>query len=188
MNGGKLKFFLPVAAFIGLVALFYVGLFKDPTVVPSPFIGKPAPAFELPSLADPEATVSNLDMRGDLALFNVWASWCPGCAQEHEMLLWIAARNEVPIFGLNWKDERTAGLKWLQRRGNPYRAVAFDYDNIVGIDWGVYGAPETFLLDANGIILYKQIGPLTPEVWATEFEPRIAAARAGGEAMPAEQG
>jgi cytochrome c biogenesis protein CcmG/thiol:disulfide interchange protein DsbE len=177
MASGKLKFFLPATAFAGLVAIFYVGLFKDPTIVPSPFIGKPAPEFEVPSLQNPNATVSSADMAGKIALFNVWASWCPGCRQEHEMLLSIAEQGIVPIYGLDWKDERAAGLKWLRQLGNPYTMVAFDYDNVVGIDWGVYGAPETFLIDADGIILHKVIGPLTPEIWQTELLPLIDAAR-----------
>ena len=177
----KLKFLVPIAAFAALVALFYIGLYRDPTLVPSPFIGKPAPAFALPSLQDENVTVSNADFAGEVVLLNVWASWCPGCAQEHEMLLKIAREGDVPIIGLNWKDERPAGLKWLRRLGNPYSLVAFDYDNVVGIDWGVYGAPETFLIDAEGVIQYKQIGPLTPEIWEREFLPRIAIARQGEE-------
>ena len=186
MAASKFKFFIPAGAFLVLVAIFYVGLYQDPTLVPSPFIGKPAPVFELPSLHNPNATVSNADMAGEFALLNVWASWCPGCRQEHETLLWIAEQGIVPIYGLNWKDERAAGLKWLQRLGNPYKLVAFDYDNVVGIDWGVYGAPETFLIDSNGIIQYKLIGPMTPEIWQSEFMPLINAgqsslADAGGE-------
>jgi len=172
-----MKFLLPIAAFMGLVAIFYVGLFNDPTVVPSPFIGKPAPEFALPTLHNPQTEITTADLRGQVALFNVWASWCPGCAQEHALLIQLAQQDDVPIYGLNWKDERSAALKWLARLGNPYTAVAYDRENIVGIDWGVYGAPETFLLDSNGIILYKLIGPLTPEIWRTEFMPRIAAAR-----------
>jgi len=177
MKGGALKAFLPIAAFVGLVAIFYVGLYKDPTLVPSPFIGRPAPAFELPSLHAPNKLISNQDMQGDVALLNVWASWCPSCVQEHDLLQQIASAGTLPIFGLNWKDERSAALKWLQRLGNPYTAVAYDYDNVVGIDWGVYGAPETFLIDADGIILHKLVGQLTPEIWEQEFLPLIQDAR-----------
>ena len=173
----RLKFFLPIIAFAGLVIIFYRGLYNDPTLVPSPFIGKPAPGFSLPSLQDPDATISSDDMLGEPVLFNVWASWCAGCAQEHEMLMQIAQQGAIPIYGLNWKDERSAGLKWLQRLGDPYVAVAFDYDNVTGIDWGVYGAPETFLLDGNGTILHKVIGPLTPTIWRDELQPLIAKAR-----------
>ena len=178
----KLKFFLPVVIFAALVGVFYAGLYQDPTLVPSPFIGKPAPAFNLPTLFDPDERVTQEVLKGDVSLVNVWASWCPGCAQEHEMLLQIAREGSVPIVGLNWKDEAQPAKKWLQQRGNPYTVVAVDRENVTGIDWGVYGAPETFLVDQNGIIQYKLIGPLTPEVWINEFMPRIKAAResAGG--------
>jgi cytochrome c biogenesis protein CcmG/thiol:disulfide interchange protein DsbE len=177
MKSGGLKAFLPIGAFIGLVVIFYVGLFKDPTLVSSPLIGKAAPAFDLPSLHAPDQRISNANMAGDVALLNVWASWCPACVKEHELLQQIAATGTIAIYGLNWKDERADGLKWLQRLGNPYTAVAFDYDNVVGINWGVYGAPETFLLDADGIILHKLIGQMTPEIWQEEFLPLIEAAR-----------
>ena len=173
----KLKFLLPLIVFAGIVALFVMGLQRDPTIVPSPFIGKPAPAFDLPALEDPEQRVTEDIFKGEVSLFNVWASWCPGCASEHELLMAIGTQSDVPIYGLNWKDERPAALKWLQNRGDPYKTVAVDRDNITGIDWGVYGAPETFLIDADGIILYKLIGPLTPTIWVEEFMPRIAAAR-----------
>ncbi len=173
----KLKFFLPAIVFAVIVALFIVGLQRDPTIVPSPFIGKPAPAFDLPELMNPEQRVTENIFQGQVSLFNVWASWCPGCASEHELLMAIGTQSDVPIYGLNWKDERPAALKWLQNRGNPYKAVAVDRDNITGIDWGVYGAPETFLINADGIILYKLVGPLTPAIWVEEFMPRIAEAR-----------
>ena len=169
----KLKFFLPAIIFIGLIGLFLNGLTRDPTIVPSPFIGKPAPAFDLPRLLEPDMRLTNADLKGQLSLLNVWASWCPGCAQEHEMLLSIAQNSGIPIYGLNWKDENSAALSWLQLRGNPYRAIAVDRDNVTGIDWGVYGAPETFLIDQEGIILYKLIGPMTLQVWENEFIPLI---------------
>lgn len=175
MQGFRLKFLLPITAFLGLVGIFYVGLYEDPTLVPSPFIGKPAPEFSLPSLHNPTTIISEQDFQGKISLFNVWASWCPGCAQEHELLIELAEEGELPIYGLNWKDERSAALKWLARLGNPYTAVAYDRENVVGIDWGVYGAPETFLIDTDGIILYKLVGPLNREIWADEFAPRIAA-------------
>jgi cytochrome c biogenesis protein CcmG/thiol:disulfide interchange protein DsbE len=173
----KLKFFLPVLIFAGLVSIFYVGLYNDPTLVKSPLIGKAAPEFELPSLYDPTKRITKNDLLGQVSLVNVWASWCPGCAKEHEMLLEIARQGSVPILGLNWKDEGQPAKKWLQKRGNPYFEVAVDRDNITGIEWGVYGAPETFLLDANGIIQYKLIGPMTPEIWEQEFVPRIRTAQ-----------
>jgi len=185
MSSGSLKFFLPIAAFVGLVGIFYIGLYKDPTLVPSPFIGKPAPEFDLPSLHAPDQRVSNANMHNQVVLVNVWASWCPSCVQEHKLLMQIAANGTVPIIGLNWKDERSAGIKWLQQLGNPYTAIAYDYDNVVGIDWGVYGAPETFLIDADGIILHKLVGQLTPEIWQEEFLPLIQEAKSR---TPAEEG
>ena len=175
--GSKLKFYLPAVVAIGLFAMFYKGLYNDPTLVVSPFLDQPAPAFDLPSLQNPDARISDDIFKGQISLFNVWASWCPGCAQEHEMLLSIAKQTSIPIYSLNWKDERTAALKWLETRGDPYKATAFDRENIVGIEWGVYGAPETFLIDAEGIIRYKHVGPITPVVWSTEFAPRINAVR-----------
>jgi cytochrome c biogenesis protein CcmG, thiol:disulfide interchange protein DsbE len=174
--GRKLKFLIPVLLFALLIGMFYKGLYNDPTLVPSPFIGKQAPAFSVPSLQNPAVTISNDNFAGRVALLNVWASWCPGCASEHALLLQIANEGIVPIYGLNWKDERPAAMNWLQRLGNPYTLVAYDYDNTVGIDWGVYGAPETFLIDADGVILHKLVGPLTPEIWATEFLPLIEVA------------
>jgi cytochrome c biogenesis protein CcmG/thiol:disulfide interchange protein DsbE len=177
MQNMRLKFLLPIAAFVALVVVFYNGLYEDPTRVPSPFIGKQVPAFELPSLQNPAEMVTEKTFAGQVSLFNVWASWCPGCAQEHALLTAVAAQHGVPVYGLNWKDERSAALKWLQRMGNPYKAVAYDRENIVGIDWGVYGAPETFLIDSKGVIQYKLIGPMTPDIWQQEFLPRIATAR-----------
>lgn len=182
--GRILKFFIPVLLFAALVVMFYTGLYKDPTLVPSPFIGKPAPAFSVPSLQDPAATVSNASFAGQVALLNIWASWCPGCASEHALLMLIAEQGIVPIYGLNWKDARPDALQWLQRLGNPYTLVAYDNDNTVGIDWGVYGAPETFLIDADGIVLHKLVGPLTPEIWETQFLPLIEAAKNSGRTMP----
>lgn len=177
MRSGALKFFIPVILFTGLVVIFYQGLYKDPTLVESPFIGKPAPTFDLPTLYDPERRMTEADLRGQVSLVNVWASWCPGCAQEHDMLLMIAQDGRVPIFGLNWKDEEQPAKKWLQQRGNPYVEIAVDRENKTGIDWGVYGAPETFIVDADGIIRYKHVGPITPEIWTREFMPRIAQAQ-----------
>jgi len=173
MKTSSVKFFLPILIFATLVGTFYAGLYNDPTLVHSPLIGKPAPAFDLPSLHDPDKRITREDLLGQVSLVNVWASWCPGCAQEHAMLLQIAEQGQVPILGLDWKDTDQAAKQWLQQRGNPYVEVAVDRDNITGINWGVYGAPETFLIDQNGIIQYKHIGPLTQEIWEQEFLPRI---------------
>ncbi|MFQ5634899.1 MAG: DsbE family thiol:disulfide interchange protein [Gammaproteobacteria bacterium] len=171
------RYLIPVAAFALLVVMFRVGLDRDPTFVPSPLIGRPAPTFDLPRLGDPGQRVSNADLRGRVSLVNVWATWCSGCRQEHETLNRIAAFGDVPIYGLNWKDDRELARQWLDRLGNPYVATGFDGDGRVAIDWGVYGAPETFLIDAEGVVLYRHISPLSMDIWENEFLPRIEAAR-----------
>ena len=171
------RFLLPVGLFGILVLVFAVGLNKDPSFVPSPLIGKPVPSFRLVRLQHPDQFVTDDDLRGQVSLFNVWATWCVGCRQEHETLNRIAALKDVPIYGLNWKDEVGLASTWLTELGDPYVASGFDGDGKVAIDWGVYGAPETFLVDADGIILYRHISPLTMEIWQTEFVPRINKAR-----------
>ncbi len=171
------RYLIPIIAFVLLVVLFRVGLERDPTFVPSPLIGKPAPEFRLPRLQYPDQQVTDADLRGQVSLLNVWATWCVGCRQEHATLNEIAARGTVPIYGLNWKDDRDLAIRWLEQLGNPYVATAVDGDGRVAIDWGVYGAPETFLIDANGVILYRHISPLTLETWEAEFVPRIRAAQ-----------
>lgn len=167
---------LPIALFVVLVVFFYSGLQRDPSVIPSPLIGKPAPAFTLESLADPRAQVGSLDFRGRPYLLNVWATWCGGCYQEHAVLLSIARENRLPLVGLNWRDERGKAQRWLEELGNPYAAVAFDGDGRAAIDWGVYGAPETFLVSAAGVVLHKHIGPMTAEAWQRDFVPRLGQA------------
>ena len=171
------RFLIPIVLFGVLVAVFSVGLQRDPSFVPSPLIGKAAPSFSLQALQAPDQVVSDADLRGRVSLLNVWATWCVGCRQEHETLNKIADLNDVPIFGLNWKDDAQQALTWLAELGNPYVATAVDADGKVAIDWGVYGAPETFLIDANGIIIYRHISPLTMDIWQTEFVPRIKEAR-----------
>jgi cytochrome c biogenesis protein CcmG/thiol:disulfide interchange protein DsbE len=173
------RYLIPVIAFVCLVGLFWVGLSRDPTVIPSPFIGKPAPAFELSILGDADRQITDRDLLGRVSLLNVWATWCVGCRQEHETLMAIAATSEVPIYGLNWKDDAGDAMRWLEDYGDPYVATGFDGDGKAAIDWGVYGAPETFLVDAEGIVLHKHIAPLTMDIWRTEFLPRIADARGG---------
>lgn len=172
-----LRFVLPIAILGALIVLFVVGLNRNPSYVPSPLLGKPAPEFELPRLDDPASTLRRADLLGDVSLVNVWATWCVGCRQEHPFLVELARRGEVPIFGLNWKDDPALARDWLARLGDPYRATAVDRDGRAAIDWGVYGAPETFLVDASGTVLYKHIAPLSPEVWEREFVPRIRQAR-----------
>jgi cytochrome c biogenesis protein CcmG/thiol:disulfide interchange protein DsbE len=171
------RFLIPIVGFGLLVGLFWAGLKLDPSYVPSPHIGKPAPSFDLARLRDLEQRVTDADLRGRVSLLNVWATWCVGCRQEHATLLEIASQSGVPIYGFNWKDDREAALDWLDRLGDPYVATGVDGDGLVAIDWGVYGAPETFLVDADGTVLYKHIAPLTMQVWQAEFMPRIAAAR-----------
>lgn len=174
-----LRFVLPLVLLGGLVVLLIVGLNRDPGYVPSPLIGKSAPDFSLPRLDAPGQTLARADLLGDVSLVNVWATWCVGCRQEHAYLVELARTGGVRIFGLNWKDDPQLARQWLDQLGNPYAATGMDQDGRVAIDWGVYGAPETFLLDGAGTVLYKHIAPLTPEVWQREFEPRIRAARAG---------
>ena len=151
--------FLPLTIFPALVVLFYIGLSLNPREVPSPLIGKPAPDFELPLLLQ-QGSVSEQDLKGRITLVNVWASWCFACRQEHEVVKYLASQG-VRIIGLNYKDERDDARQWLQRLGNPYQKIAVDIEGRSAIDWGVYGAPETFLVDEQGIIRHKVIGPLS---------------------------
>jgi cytochrome c biogenesis protein CcmG/thiol:disulfide interchange protein DsbE len=176
------KFLLPFAAFVALVVLFAFGLnpSRDIHALPSPLIGKAAPVFSLTDVLDPSQVVSNSTLKGQVYVLNVWATWCVACREEQEELLAIAQAHEVPILGLDWKDDREKSQQWLQQLGNPYQAVAYDADGRVAIDWGVYGAPETYLVDADGRIVFKYISPITEAVWQHEFLPRIAAARRGG--------
>jgi len=171
------RYLIPIVAFALLVIVFTIGLDRDPAFVPSPLIGKPVPEFELPRLNFPNQSFTDADLRGQVSVLNVWATWCSGCRQEHATLNQIAARGEVPIYGLNWKDDADLAKEWLETLGNPYVATGFDGDGRVAIDWGVYGAPETFLIDASGTILYRYISPLSMKTWEREFVPRILAAR-----------
>ena len=171
------RFILPMIAFALLVLVLQSGLTLNPNELPSPLLQQPAPQFELPSLADPQALVGSATYEDQMVLVNVWATWCPGCRQEHEFLNSLAQSEAIPIFGLNWRDNRPEALRWLEALGDPYMATAFDRDGRIGIDWGVYGAPETFLVDADGIVIYKHIAPLTPEIWQQNFLPLINAQR-----------
>ncbi len=176
------KFLIPFAAFLGLAALFALGLNpeRDLHALPSPLIGKPAPLFSLTDVTDPSRVVSNGALKGQVYLLNVWGTWCLYCREEQQALLAIAHQHVAPIIGLDYMDERAKAKQWLEQLGNPYQAVAFDTDGRTAIDWGVYGAPETYLIDAQGRIIYKFISPMTMDVWRREFLPRIAAARKGG--------
>lgn len=175
----KARFYLPLAGLALLAAFFVYGLyFNEPREIPSPLIGKPAPAFSLPDVLDPQRQVSSENYRGKPYLVNVWATWCFACRDEHEVLVDIARSNVVPIVGLDWKDDRAMAVGWLKQLGNPYREVAFDAEGRVAINWGVYGAPETFLISADNHVLHKHVGALTPEVWREDFLPKLEAAGA----------
>lgn len=169
----RLKFLIPLSVFALLLILLGVGLKLDPREVPSPFIGKPAPAFALPTVDAAEQTLSTDEFKGQVSLLNVWASWCVSCRQEHPLLLELSKTGPVPVYGLNYKDEREAAAAWLSRFGNPYKTSAFDADGKVGIDWGVYGVPETFVIDRKGIIRYKFTGPLTEEALEKKLLPLV---------------
>ena len=169
----SLKFAIPLALFVALAIFLAVGLTRDPREVPSPFIGRAAPAFKLERLHEPQATFGPEEMRGKVWLLNVWASWCVSCRVEHPLLVELARSKAVAIVGLDYKDKRDDGLRWLDRMGNPYALSAFDVDGRVGIDYGVYGVPETFVIDKQGVIRYKQIGPITPEALERTILPLV---------------
>jgi len=170
----KARHLIPLAIFLALAVLLAAGLGLNPRSVPSPLVGQPAPAFSLPGLKAPERPIGLEDLRGrPVTLVNVWASWCSACRLEHPFLLDLARRGELTLFGINYKDERAAALRWLEELGDPYAASGFDQDGRVGIDWGVYGVPETFVVDGDGIIRHKVTGPITPEIWQREVKPLI---------------
>jgi cytochrome c biogenesis protein CcmG/thiol:disulfide interchange protein DsbE len=167
------RFLLPLGVFLILVVFLGVGLRRDPREVPSPFIGKPAPDFKLTLLQEPQKTFSPKDMEGKVWLLNVWASWCVACREEHPVLLDFSKSGVVPIMGLNYKDKREDGVSTLSQLGDPYQLSVFDADGRVGINYGVYGVPETFVIDKHGVIRYKQIGPVTSEVINEKLLPLI---------------
>jgi len=174
----KLKFILPLIAFALLVALLFVGLSNDPRRVPSPLVGKPAPAFELPRLQDPNVTFSPEMLKGEVWLLNIWASWCSGCQVEHPVLNELAKQNLVSIVGFDYKDTNAQAKAWLAKLGNPYRLVVTDQKGLVGFDYGVYGVPETFFIDKKGIIRYKHIGPVSYKDLTEKIIPLIKALKA----------
>ena len=185
------KFLIPLAFFFGLVAFLAVGLKRDPREIPSPLVGKPAPAFSLPTLTG-DQPFSPADYKGQVWLFNVWATWCVACREEHPLLVEFSKTQSVPIIGLSYKEVQAAdqtngplsddaklslarerSLRFLQRQGDPYKLSVMDLDGSVGIDYGVYGVPETYVIDREGIIRYKQVGPVTPEILETKLLPLI---------------
>jgi cytochrome c biogenesis protein CcmG/thiol:disulfide interchange protein DsbE len=165
-----LRFILPLAIFLLIAFFLWRGLALNPREVPSPLIGKPVPAFHVPVLGDPSKSLSATDLRGKVYLLNVWGSWCVSCRDEHPVLVELSKRGTIPLYGLNWKDKREDAIAWLQRFGDPYVVSGVDREGKVAIDFGVYGAPETYLVDREGIIRFKQTGPLT---WKL-IEERIA--------------
>jgi len=167
------KYLLPVILFFVLCGFLFIGLYKDPSEVPSPLIGKSVPEFSLPMLQDSSVQFSNKEFLGKVSILNVWATWCFACKQEHSALLELAKRNIAPIYGLNYKDDAEKAKLYLRDFGNPFKANAFDEAGRVAIDWGVYGAPETFVVDQKGIIRYKHIGPLTLEDLNNKIQPLI---------------
>ena len=169
-----------LGVFIALVAILAVGLRLDPREVPSPLIGKPAPPFELPLLNEPDKRFSQKEMLGKVWIMNVWASWCPPCLVEHPVVTRIAKSGLAPVVGLNYKDTRDEALPWLKRNGDPYQLIVFDASGRIGIDYGVYGVPETYVIDRKGVIRYKHIGPLTADVVQKKVEPLVKELNAGG--------
>ena len=167
------RYLLPLVLFTLVVIFLAIGLNLDPRKVPSPLVGKPVPAFTLTRLDDPQTTINNDHFKGKVSLLNVWATWCVSCRAEHEVLMALANSNKVSIYGLNYKDKREDALRWLKLYGDPYVANAFDGDGRVGIDWGVYGTPETFLIDQQGVIRHKVIGPITGEILQQQLLPLI---------------
>ena len=168
-----MRFILPFIVFMIMAAFLYVGLSLDPHEVPSPLVGKAAPAFTLPQLHEPSKQFSTQDMKGKVWLFNVWASWCTACRDEHPVLMGLSRQNIVPIYGMDYKDKREDGEAVLRESGNPYTLVVSDIEGRVGIDYGVYGVPETYVIDKQGVIQYKQIGPVTPQSLNEKILPLI---------------
>ncbi|QWD73849.1 DsbE family thiol:disulfide interchange protein [Polynucleobacter sp. TSB-Sco08W16] len=170
----KAKFLIPLLLFVVLVGFLAVGLNLDPHEVPSPLINKPAPTFEVPQLGQANKTFSPASMKGQVWILNVWASWCVACREEHPVLVEIAKSGLVPLIGLDYKDKREDALAMLEKQGNPYLLSAFDANGRVGIDYGVYGVPETYVIDRTGVIRLKHIGPITPEILKQKIYPLVS--------------
>jgi cytochrome c biogenesis protein CcmG/thiol:disulfide interchange protein DsbE len=169
------RFVLPLGIFALLAVVLGIGIYHSPEkgIIPSPLINKPAPQFALPVLTDTSRTFHSADLKGRWYVLNVWGTWCVACREEHKALLEIKKLAQVPLIGLDWKDEDPQALEWLSELGNPYEVVAADREGRIAIDFGVYGAPETFLINPQGIVVYKYVGPLTLEAWQTEFVSRL---------------
>jgi cytochrome c biogenesis protein CcmG/thiol:disulfide interchange protein DsbE len=174
-----IRYVAPLVVFALLVLVFIKGLDPDRNLneLPSPFLGKAAPQFDLPRLQYPDQRVTSSDYAGELALVNFWATWCVGCRQEHPFLMELSSEIDIPIYGIDWRDRREPALQWLSQLGDPYVASGYDEDATTGIDWGVYGAPETFLISRDGRVLHKHLGPLSRQSWQQDFLPLIEAER-----------
>jgi cytochrome c biogenesis protein CcmG/thiol:disulfide interchange protein DsbE len=168
------RYFIPLLVFVVLIGFLAVGLSLKPREIPSPLMNKPAPNFSLATLAEPGQKLASQDLRGKVWLLNVWASWCVACRQEHALLVDLAKTGAVPLYGLNYKDKRADALGWLSQFGDPYVASFADTEGVVGIDFGVYGVPETFVIDKAGVIRHKTIGPVTPELIRDVILPLVA--------------
>lgn len=168
-----LRYLTPLLLIGVLIVVLSLGLTRDPSALPSMFIDRPAPAFDLPRLKDPETRVGSADYADKAVLVNVWATWCVGCREEHPFLMSLAESGDIPIYGINWRDRRADALRWLERYGDPYVASGFDEHGRVAVDWGVYGAPETFLIGEDGIVLHKHLGPLNEAIWLRDFVPLL---------------
>ena len=164
---------VPLLLFVLITILLWRGLSLHPTEIPSPLINKAVPVFSLPSLMDGKKLVTNKDFLGHITLLNVWATWCYACADEHALIMQLAQNEHVVFYGLNYKDDNNAAKKWLSDNGNPYSLIAVDQEGHAAIDWGVYGTPETFVIDKKGIIRFKLIGPITENTWAKTLKPLI---------------
>ncbi|MGH7109871.1 MAG: DsbE family thiol:disulfide interchange protein [Stellaceae bacterium] len=175
----RLVFLLPVIAFVGLAATFIAGLHYDPSLVPSPLIGKPVPRFDLPPVEGNKLGLSSADLKGQVTLVNVFASWCVSCRDEQPVLMALKQQGSVPIDGIDYKDTPANAAQWLAAMGNPYNRIGADPSGRVAIDWGVYGVPETFLIGPEGKIAYKQVGPVTAQVLEHKILPLVAQLRAG---------
>ena len=175
----QLRYILPLLVFAGMVVLFIIGMQMDPRRVPSPLIGKPLPAFNLKQLHDQQQSLDNESLLGEVVLINFWASWCVSCRYEHPLLLEYASKGKAGVYGMNYKDAREDALGWLDQYGDPYKLSAFDPEGRTGIDFGLYGVPETYVIDREGIIRYKHIGPISREDLDNKIAPLVDELRAG---------
>ncbi len=169
----KFLFVFPLAAFVALVGYFAIGLTRDPSVIPTVLINKPVPDFDLPPIQGFTEGLSSEDLKGEVMLVNIWGSWCVSCRIEHPQLMALAEADEIPIMGIDWKDPPGEGAKWLERYGNPYAKIGDDAAGRAAIEFGVTGAPETFVIDKRGRIRYKQTGPITEQIWERDIAPVV---------------